>query len=160
MKNPLKDPAGLSKEVKDRLQRKFSPAPLEGVHPNLKASADQLQKRTAEFGDAVEDLLRKHGKKIVEEQMKLARIADSAIALFAMTSTISRASKALSENSPTAAHEQRLTELYCDLASERIGRLLKELKSHDKTDERLRAIADEVLVNGKYIPSHATGVNV
>lgn len=160
LKNPLKDPAAVTKEMSDRLSRKFSPAPLEGVHPNLKAQADLLQKRTGEFGDAIEDLLRQHGKKIIEEQMKLERIADSAIALYAMTATISRASTALESNSPSAAHEQKLTELYCDVASERIGRLLKELKSHAKTDERLRAIADEVLTEGKYIPSHATGVNV
>ncbi|KAJ0394489.1 hypothetical protein P43SY_009534 [Pythium insidiosum] len=160
IKNPLKDPAAVTKELSDRLQRKFSPAPLEGVHPSLKASADLLQKRTTEFGEAVEDLLRKHGKKIIDEQMQLERIADSAIALYAMTATISRASVALASNSQSAAHEKDLTELYCELASERIERLLIELKKNVKHDARLRAIADEVLREEKYIPSHPTGVNV
>ncbi|TMW64493.1 hypothetical protein Poli38472_011373 [Pythium oligandrum] len=160
LKNPLKDPAAVTKELADRLQRKFSPAPLEGVHPNLKGSADLLQKRTAEFGEAIEGLLREHGKKIIDEQMKLERIADSAIALYAMTATISRSSQALSENSASASHEQKLTELYCDLASDRIERLLGELKKDVKHDERLRAIADEVLTEAKYIPSHPTGVNI
>jgi len=35
-KNPLKNPAGLAYEINDRLQRKFSPAPIAGVHPSLK----------------------------------------------------------------------------------------------------------------------------
>lgn len=157
--NPLKDPAGAAKEIQDRIQRKFSPAPLEGVHPKLAASAQLLQSRTAEFGDAVEDLLRKHGKKVVDEQLKLERIADSAIALYAMTATISRASTSLSANNLTAEHELKITELYCDLASEKIQKLLSELKKGEKHDSRLRSIADDVLEAEKYIPLHPTGVN-
>lgn len=156
--NPLKDPAGAAKEIQDRIQRKFSPAPIEGVHPKLAASAQLLQSRTAEFGDAVEDLLRKHGKKVVDEQLKLERIADSAISLFAMTATISRASTSLSVNNPTAEHELKITELYCDLASEKILKLLSELKKGEKHDSRLRSIADDVLEAEKYIPLHPTGV--
>jgi acyl-CoA dehydrogenase family protein 9 len=158
--NPLKDPSGAAKEVSDRLQRKFSPAPLEGVHPNLKPAAELLSQRTAEFGDAVEFLLRKHGKKVVDEQLQLERVADSAIALFAMTATISRASSSLTRNIESAAHEQKLTELYCDVASDKIKTSLGELKKGVKRDDRLRAIADEVLAHEKYIPSHATGVNL
>ncbi|KAF1336094.1 Acyl-coa dehydrogenase family member 9, mitochondrial precursor, partial [Globisporangium splendens] len=158
--NPLKDPSGAAKEVSDRLQRKFSPAPLEGVHPNLKPAAELLTKRTVEFGEAVEFLLRKHGKKVVDEQLQLERIADSAIALYAMTATISRASSSLSNNLDSAAHEQKLTELYCDNASDKIQKLLSELKSGVKRDDRLVAIADEVLQAEKYIPSHATGVSL
>lgn len=158
--NPLKDPSGAAKEISDRVQRKLSPAPLEGVHPNLKASGELLAQRTAEFGDAVEFLLRKHGKKIVDEQLQLERIADSAIALYAMTATISRASTSLTTGVESAAHEQKLTELYCDMASDKIKGLLADLKKNSKRDERLRAIADEVLAQQKYIPSHATGVTL
>ena len=62
--------------------------------------SDALTKRTAEFGDTVEHLLRKHGKDIVHEQQQLKRIADSAIYLFAMTATISRASTSLQQGTP------------------------------------------------------------
>lgn len=129
------------------------------MHVNLKSSATLLQQRTAEFGDAVEFLLRKHGKKIVDQQMQLERIADSAISLFAMTATISRATSSLNAGLESAAHEQKLTELYCDVTSAKIGSLLSEIKANGKNDDRLRAIADEVLEQEKYIPSHATGVN-
>jgi len=159
LQNPLKDPASAAKEVSDRLQRKFSPAPLDGVHSSLKSSATLLQQRTAEFGDAVEFLLRKHGKKIVDQQMQLERIADSAIGLFAMTATISRASSSLNTGLDSAAHEQKLTELYCDVTSTKIQGLLADVKSNGKNDDRLRAIADEVLQAEKYIPKHATGVD-
>lgn len=160
LQNPLKDPGSAAKEVSDRLQRKFSPAPLDGVHANLKGSATLLQQRTSDFGEAVEFLLRKHGKKIIDQQMQLERIADSAIGLFAMTATISRASSSLASGLDAASHEQKLTELYCDVTSAKIQRLLSEVKQSSKNDERLRQIADEVLEHGKYIPTHATGVNV
>ncbi|CAH0485682.1 unnamed protein product [Peronospora farinosa] len=159
MQNPLSDPSGAAKELSDRMQRKFSPTTLEGAHPSLKDSAELLQKRTADFGQAVEFLLRKHGKKIVDEQMQLERIADSAIALFAMTATISRASSSLNSGIESAEHEKKLTTLYCDLTSKKIQTLLDEIKMAVKHDEQLREIANEVLKAEKYIPSHATGIN-
>lgn len=107
----------------------------------------------------MEFLLRKHGKKIVDEQMQLERIADSAIALFAMTATISRASSSLSAGIESAEHEKKLTTLYCDLTSRKIQTLLGDIKTAVKHDEQLREIANEVLRAKKYIPSHATGIN-
>uniref|UniRef100_H3G932 Acyl-CoA dehydrogenase family member 9, mitochondrial n=1 Tax=Phytophthora ramorum TaxID=164328 RepID=H3G932_PHYRM len=159
LQNPLADPSSAAKEISDRLQRKFSPAPLEGVHSSLKGPAELLQKRTGDFGDAVEFLLRKHGKKIVDEQMQLERIADSAIALFAMTATVSRASSSLNAGIESAEHEKKLTTLYCDLTSAKIQSLLDGIKTAVKHDEQLREIASEVLQAEKYIPSHATGID-
>jgi acyl-CoA dehydrogenase family protein 9 len=158
--NPLKDPSGVAKEMSDRLQRKLSPPQLEGVHPKLKASGDLLAKRTGDFGEVIEGLLRKHGKKIIDEQMQLERVADAAIALFAMTSTISRASAALEAGTSSSNHEQKLTELYCEMASSKIEKLLKDIEKNSKQDEKLRTIADEVLQAQKYVPSHATGVDL
>jgi hypothetical protein len=159
LQNPLSDPSSAAKEISDRLQRKFSPTPLEGVHSSLRGPAELLQKRTADFGDAVEFLLRKHGKKIVDEQMQLERIADSAIALFAMTATISRATSSLNAGIESAEHEKKLTTLHCDLTSTKIRTLLDGIKTAGKHDEQLREIANEVLRAEKYIPSHATGID-
>ncbi|CAI5735615.1 unnamed protein product [Peronospora destructor] len=159
MQNPLSDPSGAAKELADRMQRKFSPTTLEGAHPSLNDSTELLQRRTADFGLAVEFLLRKHGKKIVDEQMQLERIADSAIALFAMTATISRASSSLNSGIESAEHEKKLTTLYCDLTSKKIQTLLDEIKTAVKHDKQLREIANEVLKAEKYIPNHATGIN-
>ncbi|CAI5731605.1 unnamed protein product [Hyaloperonospora brassicae] len=159
LQNPLSDPSNAAKEISDRLQRKFSPSPLKGAHSSLSGQVNLLQKRTAEFGDAVEYLLRKHGKKIVNEQMQLERVADSAIALFAMTATISRSSASLTAGNESAEHEKKLTMLYCDVTSSRIQTLLRDIKMAGKRDEQLREIAAEVLTAGKYIPSHATGID-
>uniref|UniRef100_A0AAV1U8D7 Acyl-CoA dehydrogenase n=1 Tax=Peronospora matthiolae TaxID=2874970 RepID=A0AAV1U8D7_9STRA len=159
LQNPLSDPSNAAKEISDRLQRKFSPPPLKGAHSSLSSQVDLLQKRTAEFGDAVEYLLRKHGKNIVNEQIQLERIADSAIALFAMTATISRSSSSLIAGNESAEHEKKLTALYCDVTSNKIQNLLSDIKLAGKRDEQLLEIATEVLTAGKYIPRHATGID-
>ncbi|OQR95186.1 acyl-CoA dehydrogenase family member 9, mitochondrial precursor [Achlya hypogyna] len=160
-KNPFQDPAAIASEISDRVQKKLNlkNAPLEGVHPNLKASAQLLQARTAEFGDIVETLLRKHGKNIIHEQLQMKRVADAAIQLFAMTATISRATTALNEKTPTAAHEQALATLFTEYASDKVLAELRAIRTHKKKDERLCAIADEMFKEVKYIPSHPTGVN-
>ncbi|OQR88406.1 acyl-CoA dehydrogenase family member 9, mitochondrial precursor [Thraustotheca clavata] len=160
-KNPFQDPAAITSEITDRIQKKLNlkKTPLEGVHPNLKASGELLQQRTQEFGEIIETLLRKHGKNIIHEQLQMKRVADAAIHLFAMTATISRASTALSANTPTAAHEQALAQLYAEYASDRVLAELRGIRTQKKKDERLFAIADQVFKEAKYIPSHPTGVN-
>ncbi|KAI9915858.1 hypothetical protein PsorP6_006964 [Peronosclerospora sorghi] len=122
LQNPLSDLSSVAKEVSGRLKRKFSPALLHSVHLRLRDLAELLQRRTVQFGDTVEYLLRKHEKKIIDEQMQLERIAESAIALFAMTATISRVIASLGIAS--SEHERKLTTLYCDMASNTIATLL------------------------------------
>ena len=101
IKNPLQNPSELISEIGDRVTRTLSPPALPHIHSRLSQEAKELQKCTNAFGNAVESLLRKHGKDIVEEQLQLKRVADVAIDLFAMTSTISRATTSLNESIPS-----------------------------------------------------------
>ncbi|KAI9908000.1 hypothetical protein PsorP6_004145 [Peronosclerospora sorghi] len=125
LQNLLSDPSSVAKEVSDRLKRKLSPALLPVVHPRLRDLTELLQRLTAQFGDTVEYLLRKHKKKIIEEQIQLERIADSAMALFAMTASISRASSSVDAGIASDEHERKLTTLYCDMTSKKIATLLE-----------------------------------
>merc|ERR1712038_1984900 len=54
----------------------------DSVHPNLVESASQLCNDVTMFGDAVEKLLIKHGKHIINEQFLLNRLAQSAIDIY------------------------------------------------------------------------------
>lgn len=65
------------------------------------------------FGKTVESLLIKYGKGIIGEQCILNRLADSAIDIYAMIVTLSRASRAVRKNIPTAEHELNLTKAWC-----------------------------------------------
>lgn len=159
LKNPMQNPKSLLTEVSVRMSRRFSPPKLTCAHDAFQTQSEQLIQRTGEFGDTVEHLLRKHGKEIIHEQIQMKRIADCAIDLFAMTSTISRASASLTAQTAGAAHEHKLTRFFCDMASERIQRNLTQIRTFAKRDEQLADIADDVFQHKKYIPSHPTGVN-
>uniref|UniRef100_A0A1A9UNQ6 ACAD9/ACADV-like C-terminal domain-containing protein n=1 Tax=Glossina austeni TaxID=7395 RepID=A0A1A9UNQ6_GLOAU len=65
------------------------------------------------FGKTVESLLIKYGKGIIGEQCILHRLANSAIDIYAMIVTLSRASRAVRQNIPTAEHELNLTKAWC-----------------------------------------------
>nr|XP_021406776.1 very long-chain specific acyl-CoA dehydrogenase, mitochondrial [Lonchura striata domestica] len=95
----LRDPLGnvgvLTGEVTRRLRRKaglgsgLSLQPL--VHPELQDGAQQTQQCLELFAATAEVLLLKHGKRIVEEQFSLKRVADAAIDVYAMAVVLSRA---------------------------------------------------------------------
>ncbi|XP_062977323.1 complex I assembly factor ACAD9, mitochondrial isoform X2 [Elgaria multicarinata webbii] len=77
------------------------------VHPSLEESAKKLEENVYYFGVTVEGLLRRFGKTIVDEQMVLKRVADMLINLYAMTATISRASRSISIGLRNHDHEVR-----------------------------------------------------
>jgi very long chain acyl-CoA dehydrogenase len=65
------------------------------------------------FGEAVEALLVKHGRSIVDKQYELTRLANAAIDIYSSAVVLSRASRALQSGSPTAKHEENLANIWC-----------------------------------------------
>ncbi|KAJ8310974.1 hypothetical protein KUTeg_011475 [Tegillarca granosa] len=82
-------------------------------------------KAIEDFVATIEDLLIKHGKKIINEQFLLKRVADSAMDIYAMVSVLSRASRAMKRNEASGQHESLMCQVYCNEASERISGNLK-----------------------------------
>merc|ERR1711953_1516072 len=76
----------------------------EKVHPNLNDVAAQVCKNTEMFGNSVEKLLIKHGKRIIGEQFLLNRLAAAAIDIYATTCMLSRCTQSLNEGRPSAMH--------------------------------------------------------
>merc|ERR1711981_1173386 len=101
----------------------------DSVHPNLVESAALLCNDVAMFGDAVEKLLIKHGKHIINEQFLLNRLAQPAIDIYISSCMMSRCSQSLTENLGSARHEEIMTKVYCSEASNRIALNLGALKS-------------------------------
>merc|ERR1719238_2271061 len=101
----------------------------DSVHPNLVESAAQLCNDVSMFGDAVEKLLIKHGKHIINEQFLLNRLAQSAIDIYISSCVLSRCSKSLTENLGSARHEEIMTKVYCSEASHRVALNLGALKN-------------------------------
>merc|ERR1712156_643348 len=102
---------------------------VNSAHSNLVESSIQLSKDISMFGNAVEKLLMKHGKHIINEQFLLNRLAQSAIDIYISSCVMSRCSKSLNENLSSARHEEIMTKVYCSEASHRIALNLGALKS-------------------------------
>lgn len=59
----------------------------------------------------------KHGKNIIDQQFLLNRLANAVIDLYASIVVLSRASRALSQNLPSAAHEEKIAKVWVNEVS-------------------------------------------
>uniref|UniRef100_A0A8C7XPG8 Very long-chain specific acyl-CoA dehydrogenase, mitochondrial n=1 Tax=Oryzias sinensis TaxID=183150 RepID=A0A8C7XPG8_9TELE len=119
----------------------------------------QTVKAIEEFGAVIEELLVKHGKKIIDEQFVLKRVADCAIDLYAMVVVLSRASRSLSQGAASAQHEKMLCETWCLEAYDRILHDIKFLRSGQskQTFKNMRAISAAMVENGGVVSPHPLG---
>lgn len=104
------------------------------VHPNLADSAALTCKCVDVFGNAVEKLLIKHGKSIINEQFLLNRLANASIDIYAMSCMLSRCTKSLNEGLESAHHEELMTKVWCSEAYDRVQTNLGMLKSPTALD--------------------------
>lgn len=65
-----------------------------------------------DFGVTIEKVLIKHGKGIIDEQFILNRIANATIDTYTTAVVLSRASRSLKLNLPSAEHELLLAQLW------------------------------------------------
>ncbi|KAI4897050.1 hypothetical protein NFI96_011398 [Prochilodus magdalenae] len=163
LKNPFGNAGLLAGEITKRAKRKAGMGTgltLQGtVHPELAQSGELTVKAIEQFGEVIEELLLKHGKKIIDEQFVLKRVADCAIDLYAMIVVLSRASRSLSQGHSSAQHEKMLCETWCIEAYDRISRDIKFLKTGTSKQvfKNLRAISSAVVENGSVVAPHPLG---
>ncbi|XP_007950499.1 very long-chain specific acyl-CoA dehydrogenase, mitochondrial [Orycteropus afer afer] len=130
------------------------------IHPELSRSGDLAVKALEQFATVVEAKLIKHKKGIVKEQFLLQRLANSAIDLYAMVVVLSRASRALSEGSPTAQHEKMLCDSWCIEAATRIRENMAALHSDPQQQELFRnfkSISQALVEQGGVVTSNPLG---
>jgi very long chain acyl-CoA dehydrogenase len=116
------------------------------VDPSLTDPAKMCGENIDMFARAVESLLVKHGKNIVHEQYLLNRLADSAIDIYASACVLSRASRTIKLNLPTAEHEKLMAETWCSEANDRIRINLRKVHSRDYNEnfKRMALISKNV----------------
>merc|ERR1712223_1156175 len=120
--------------------------PLAGqVHPNLNAVSVQVSKNTEMFGTAVEKLLMKHGKNIINEQFLLNRPA-AAIDIYVTACMLSRCSQSLNDGLPSAMHEELLTKAFANEANLKVIQNLGALRNptHLETFSMMSQISKNV----------------
>lgn len=120
------------------------------VAPPLKESAQFCAESIDMFSVAVESLLIKYGKRIVDEQFLLTRLADAAIDIYAMANVLSRASRAVNANLPSAEHEVLMAKAWCIEANNRVTGNLKRINKrlHLENFKTMSSIARNVLETG------------
>jgi alkylation response protein AidB-like acyl-CoA dehydrogenase len=113
---------------------------LDAVHPRLEKFASLLALGTARFAQAVEAVLKRHGKGIIGQQLDSKRIADCAIELFVCQCTLSRVTAMLQSGASDCSREMDILEILFDRSRRRMTDSLKGLaKNADSATLRLGA---------------------
>ncbi|TRY78408.1 hypothetical protein TCAL_07844 [Tigriopus californicus] len=130
------------------------------VHANLSEPAGNVCKATEAFGGAIEKLLIKHGKNIINEQFLLKRIADASIDIYAMSCVLSRCSMSLNEGLSSAHHEELMTKTYCNEAYDRVLRNLNALKNPTELSnfKSMAEISKGMCESGQAVQGNPLGV--
>ncbi len=121
MNNPVVNLGMIFGEGTKRLKRSVGlssgPSFSEYVDPQLREDAALVSKAIQNFGASVEHLLLKYNKNIIHEQMILKRLADASIDIYSMVVVLSRVTRALKKNLPSANVETNMCRVHCNEVS-------------------------------------------
>lgn len=122
---------------------------IEGIVEPLRADAAVFEEYTVRLAGAVEAVLRRHGKEIVEKQFATKRMAEIAIDLFVGLATLSRVnSLVVSKGEANTAHERAMLRVFSQAAKQRMA---YQLNRNDKNeDELVKSLADALVKNEGY----------
>ncbi|OQV18011.1 Very long-chain specific acyl-CoA dehydrogenase, mitochondrial [Hypsibius exemplaris] len=168
LQKALKNPVGnLGLVVNEGLTRGFrkigirrgDPSFGDLVNPALKDSADLVSHSVGQFGETVEALLAKYRQGIVDEQFILKRVADAAIDIYAMTVSLSRATRSIKEAKNTAGYETKLVSTFCHEAAQRVSQNLGLTRSsRDVANfKAMSELAQEMCQQGGVVQEHPLG---
>jgi alkylation response protein AidB-like acyl-CoA dehydrogenase len=117
--------------------------------PQVAPEAALFEAGAREVALAIDRLLRRHGRKIVEAQLPTRRLADALIDLFALAAVLARVSTRIEDHGEAAAAvERELLRAFARQAARRVDGALARLD--DNEDESVDALAHHVLEVGRY----------
>jgi alkylation response protein AidB-like acyl-CoA dehydrogenase len=117
--------------------------------PSLADEAHQFEEHGRALAIAADRLLRKHGKRIVDEQLACRRLADAMIDLFAFAAVLARVSTRIEDHGEAAAATER--EIVRAFAAQARTRIEGALAAIDAEGERaLLALGDHAIEVGRY----------
>ena len=119
------------------------------LHPSLAAEAALFEEATTELARAADRILRKHGKKIIGEQLATRRLADIMIDLFALAAILARVSTQIDDHGEASAVTDReILRAFAGQAKRRVDATFAGID--DNEDVAVLGIAKHVLETGKY----------
>jgi len=149
LKAPLSSLGILSGFAGKRIRRVVAPGRLARVAPELSVEGDYLVKYASAMANAVETLLQKYGKGIIEKEYQQERLADVTIDLYAGFAVLSRTTAAIARHGAAkAADEIRIAKTFIRQARHRMVGALKAMdRGHDAD---LTAISESAYAAGGY----------
>jgi alkylation response protein AidB-like acyl-CoA dehydrogenase len=119
------------------------------VHPNLKPVATVFEDAVRDLASAVDRILRKHGRSIIDKQFATRRLGDIMIDLFVLGCVLSRVDAAFRAKGPEkCARELDVALTFAGQARKRIRHNVSEIDVNE--DESLKALADQAFETEKF----------
>lgn len=141
----LGDPINNSKDIWKFLGKNITKLKLPEVKvqsENLQHEAKQLAQAVRSFGFAVVRLLKEYREDVLEKQLELERIANSAIAIYTATAVLSKLDFALQNEGSETPQEISAGKLYCQMAFDTVEKNLDTLFS--PLDQSIEKLSDEI----------------
>lgn len=118
-------------------------------HPSLAAQALMVRTYADHLSKSVDKVLRRHGKNIAEMQYTQSRVAEMAMDLYAVSSCLSRTTRAIEKRGEEGARREiDLLTMFTRAAEKRLA---ENVAAFDDNDDELRkAIAHKACADGGY----------
>uniref|UniRef100_A0A182RHH5 Uncharacterized protein n=1 Tax=Anopheles funestus TaxID=62324 RepID=A0A182RHH5_ANOFN len=125
-------------------------------HPSLEPAAHWIEHSIVRLKLATECILSRHGVDVIERHIELARLANVATLIYAMTASASRASRSYCIGLRHAAQDVHLANMFCRENSEKIRLLALELEKgpYITSDDDYNVIARNLFREKRYYFEH------
>ena len=158
-KDPLHSIGAIGSYVAGRARRKITKPSFTMVHSALSDEADDVASNIQDLALAVESLLLKHGKAVIEHQFLQLRLANAAIDIYLAVAVLSRTTWEIERagGEANAVAELDCAHVFIPAAMRRARRNIRALRTNQ--DARLKAIAERALEKGDLAPTPPTDLS-
>ena len=155
-KDPIRSLGAIGSYLAGRAKRQVTRHEFTSVDPAFEQEAETVSKLVHDFSLAVETLVLKYGKNIIEKQFLQERMANAAIDLFLACAVLSRATWEIARLGGVDAAQDHVdcVRVFVPMAARRARRNIRGLRRHQ--DARLKAIAERSLESGELGPEPPT----
>jgi acyl-CoA dehydrogenase family protein 9 len=155
-RDPLHSLGAIGSYVAGRAKRQVTKPAFTKVHAALAAEAESVAAMIHSVGLAVDRVLRKHGKAVIERQFLQQRLANVAIDVYCSVAVLSRTTWEIERagGAEAAAAELDCARVFIPAAMRRARRHLRALRINQ--DARLKAIAERALETVDLAPETPT----
>ena len=153
IQDPLHSLGAIGSYLAGRAKRQVTKPKLLLHHSLFKREGDMIEDVVHDLGLAVENMVIKHGKGIIEKQFLQERMANVAVDVFHAMATLSRATAALEKagnHESKCAADMDCARIFVPMAMRRARRAVRALGRNQ--DARLKAMAERALESGELVP--------